>query len=75
MLYGKKPHLRDLLVWGTKCWILDHTGLKLDNCAKEGHWVGYDSELTAYRIYLPIRKAVIVERNVAFQKEDGMVSS
>ena len=75
MLYGKKPHLGDLLVWGAKCWILDRMGLKLDDRAKEGHWVGYDSESTAHRIYLPIRKAVIVECNVTFQKEDGMVSS
>ena len=48
MLYGKKPHLGDLLVWGAKCWILDHTGSKLDNHAKEGHWVGYDSESTVH---------------------------
>ena len=75
MLYGKKPHLGDLLVWGAKCWILDHTGLKLDDRAKEGHWVGYDSESTMHRIYLPIQKAIVVERNVTFQKEDGMVSS
>ena len=75
MLYGKKPHLGDLPVWGAKCWILDRTGSKLDDRAKEGHWVGYNSELTAHRIYLPIRKAVIAERNVTFQKEDGMVSS
>ena len=54
MLYGKKPHLGDLLVWGAKCWILDCTGLKLDDHAKEDHWVGYDSESTAHQIYLPI---------------------
>ena len=75
MLYGKKPHLGDLPVWGAKCWILDHTGSKLDDRTKDGYWVGYDSESTAHRIYLPTRKAVVVERNVTFQKDDDMVSS
>ena len=75
MLYGKKPHLGDLPVWGAKCWILDRTGLKLDDCTKDGYWVSYDSESTAHRIYLPTRKAVVVEHNITFQKDDDMVSS
>ena len=48
MLYGKKPHLGDLPVWDIKCWVLDHSGSKLDNHTTEGHWVGYNSESTAH---------------------------
>ena len=53
MLYAKKPHLGDLPVWGAKCWILDRTRSKLDDHAKEGYWVSYNSESTAHQIYLP----------------------
>ena len=75
MLYEKKPHLGDLPVWGAKCWILDCTGSKLDDCTRDGYWVGYDSESTVHQIYLPARKAVVVECNVTFQKDDDIVSS
>lgn len=48
MLYRKKPNLGDLSSWEVKCWILDQSGLKLDDHAKEGHWVGFDAESTAH---------------------------
>ena len=66
MLYGRKPNLSGLPSWGVKCWILDHSGLKLDDHAKEGHWVGFNAESTVHRIYLPDQHAVVVERNVTF---------
>ena len=70
MLYGKKPDLGNLPSWGVKCWVLEDTGSKLDDRAKEGHWVRFDTESTAHQIYLPDRHAVIIERNVIFQKND-----
>ena len=70
MLYGKKPHLGDLLVWGTKCWVLDHSGLKLDDHTTEGHWVRYDSESTVHRTYLPDHCAIVIKQNVTFQHHD-----
>lgn len=36
MLYRKKPHLGDLLVWDLKCRVLDHSGWKLDDHTTEG---------------------------------------
>ena len=53
MLYGKKPDLGNLPSWGVKCWVLDRTGLKLDDRVKEGHWIGFNTESTAHLIYLP----------------------
>ena len=73
MLYGKKPYLGDLPIWGAKCWILDHSGSKLDDCACEGHWVGFDTELTAHWIYLPNKHTVVIEHNVTFQKVNELV--
>jgi hypothetical protein len=75
MLYGKKPHLGDLPVWGSKYWVLDCSGSKLDDRATEGHWVGYNSESTAHQIYLPDRRAVIIERNVTFWRRDKVAST
>jgi len=40
MLYGKKPHLGDLPVWGSKCWVLDHSGSKLDDRCKTTNLFG-----------------------------------
>ena len=70
MLYGWKPDLSSLPSWRAKCWILDHSDSKLDDCAKEGHWVSFNAESTAHRIYLPDRHTVVVEYNVTFQQND-----
>ena len=70
MLYGKKHNLGNLLSWGAKCWVLDRMGLKLDDRAKEGHWVRFDAESTAHWIYLPDRCTMIIKHNVTFQKDD-----
>ena len=74
MLYGKKPDLENLPTWGVKCWVLDRTRSKLDNCAKESHWIGFDAESAAHRIYLPDQHTVAIERNVTFQHDGGAVS-
>ena len=74
MLYGKKPYLGDLPVWGVKCWTLDCSGSKLDDCACEGCWVAFDAESTAHWIYLPNKCTIVIEHNVTFQKVDELVS-
>src|SRR6267154_1653534 len=51
MLYGKKPDLIDLQVWGTKVWVHDPSGTKLDMRAHKGQWIGFDAETGAHRIY------------------------
>ena len=73
MLCGEKPNIANVPEWGTRCWVHNDSGSKLDARAREGHWVGYDPESTsAHRIYLPDRRIVAVERNVTFQRRDGV---
>jgi hypothetical protein len=36
MLYGKKPNMKDLPIWGTKVWVHDTSRSKLDMRAHEG---------------------------------------
>ena len=73
-LYRKKPYLEDLLIWGAKCWILDHSGSKLDDCAHESHWIGFDAKSTAHQIYLPDKCTVVIKHNITFQKVNELVS-
>jgi transposase InsO family protein len=51
MLHGKKLNLKGLPVWGTKVWVHDPSGGKLDMRAHEGHWIGFDAETGAHRVY------------------------
>lgn len=71
MLYGKKPNLADLPVWGTRVWVHDDTRTKLDMRAREGRWVGFDAESGAHRVYLEDRRTVAVERNISFERQVG----
>ena len=50
MLYGKKPSLEGLPVWGCKDKVHDMSSLKLDIWAHKGHWVGYDPQSNGHRI-------------------------
>src|SRR6266404_991905 len=45
-LYGSKPHLAGLPEWGQWVWVHNPSGSKLDACATQAHWVGYDGEST-----------------------------
>jgi hypothetical protein len=69
MLHSRKPNLTDLPVWGTKVWVHDPSGGKLDPRAREGRWIGFDAETGAHRVYFADRRSIAVERNVSFQKQ------
>jgi hypothetical protein len=73
MLHGKKPNLKGLPVWGTKVLVHDPSGGKLDMCAHEGRWIGFDAETGAHRVYFTDHHSIAVERNISFQRqsEDG----
>ena len=76
MMYGKKPDLSGLREWGTKVWVHDTSGSKLDGRAKIGRWVGYDEEsIGAHRIYWPEKKSISIERNVKFDDNDVLMPS
>jgi hypothetical protein len=53
--FGKKPNLEGLREFGTKVWVHDVNGSKLDGRSTIGHWVGFDEESSGHRIYWPER--------------------
>ena len=62
VLYGSKPDLSNLHLWGCKVWVHDTAGTKLDRRMKEGRWVGFDEESKAHHIYYPGKQLVGVEK-------------
>lgn len=68
--FGSKPDLASILPFGAPAWVKIVDAGKLDAHAKQGHFVGYDSESRGYRIYLPEQRRVSVEREVVFDKDD-----
>ncbi|KAG2050612.1 hypothetical protein BDR06DRAFT_891415 [Suillus hirtellus] len=68
MLYGKKPHMKDLPVWGIKVWVHDPTSAKLDMWAHEGCWIRFDAETGAHRVYFPDHWTIGVKQNVSFER-------
>ncbi|TFY50793.1 hypothetical protein EVG20_g11324 [Dentipellis fragilis] len=65
-LNRQKPNLRGLHEWGCRVWVHDPSGSKLEPRAREGRWVGYDSESKGSRVYWPSKKTITVERSVYF---------
>ncbi|KAJ8594482.1 hypothetical protein M405DRAFT_703634, partial [Rhizopogon salebrosus TDB-379] len=72
MLHGKKPNLMDLPIWGSRVWVHDPSGTKLDPHAQEGRWVGFDAETGAYRIYFETRCTIAVKQNVSFERQESV---
>ena len=48
----------------------DTLGTKLDMCARDGHWVGFDPESDGHRIYFPDRGVIGVEQSVSFEQRE-----
>lgn len=66
-LYGIKPDLSGIPVWGQSIWVHSATGSKLDARGLEARWIGFDADSThAHRVYWPEKKTVSVERNIRF---------
>ena len=63
MLKQEKPNIANLPVWGSKCWVHDVSGSKLDAQVREGHWLGFDPDSTsdAHHVYFADRRVVAVE--------------
>ncbi|KAF8839061.1 hypothetical protein BDN67DRAFT_1059908, partial [Paxillus ammoniavirescens] len=73
LLHGKRPNLANLPCWGTRVWVHDPTGSKLNMRAHEGYWVGFDAESGGHRVHLADRRTVAVKRNISFEKREGVV--
>ena len=66
MVTGKKVNLSELPKWGSLVWVHNNSGVKLDGCAKEGHWVVFDEQSKGSRVYWPEKHTVTVEHSVTF---------
>ncbi|THH18467.1 hypothetical protein EUX98_g8949, partial [Antrodiella citrinella] len=70
---GAKPDLSKLHVWGSKVYVHTTAGSKLDARAQVGHWVGFDVESRAHRVYWAGKRSITVERSVVFADEPAPV--
>ena len=66
VLFGRAPDISRLRRWGATVWVHVGDGDKLAARAREGRWLGFDTESRAHRIYFPSSRSVAVERNVYF---------
>ncbi|KAG2050350.1 hypothetical protein BDR06DRAFT_892081 [Suillus hirtellus] len=61
MLKGKNLNVRDLPIWGTKVWVHDTSGSKLDMRVHEGQWVESDPESNGHQICLEDCQTIAIE--------------
>ena len=73
MLYSKKPNLAGLREWGTKVWVHDASGTKLDSRSRIGQWIGFKEVSNAHRIFWLDNRFVTVERNIKFDNNDLLI--
>ena len=72
LLMGNKLNLHNIPEWGAHMWVHDPNGSKLDIRAQDGHWVGFDGNNGAHRIYCGSR--ITIECNMMFnRREVGLV--
>jgi len=69
-----KLDMSGLQEWGRRILVHDSTNSKLDGRAKEGKWVGYDTESRAPHVYWPDKRSVSVERNIKFDQDHVLVT-
>jgi hypothetical protein len=73
MLTGNKPNLANLHEFGTKVWVHDTSGSKLDGHSCIGCWVGFDKVSNGHRIYWPDKMTISIEHSVKFDDDWVMV--
>ncbi|OSX56539.1 hypothetical protein POSPLADRAFT_1160060 [Postia placenta MAD-698-R-SB12] len=71
---GEKPDLAGLPRFGSAAWVHVDPASKLELKSCKGHWVGFDSQSKAHRIYWPGRHTVTVEHDVQFAADTAPAS-
>ena len=66
MFLGKRPNLKNMVPFGTPCYVLEENTKKLDDRSQMGHFIGHDRESPAYLIYDKHSGSVKRSRNVVF---------
>ena len=74
-LHGSKPDLGGVPKWGQHIWVHQTSGSKLNRCAAEAQWVGFDSNSThAHRVYWEGKNSISVECNIKFPSAIATIS-
>ena len=63
---GKRPNLKNMVPFGTLCYVLEENTNKLDDRSQMEHVIGHDRESPAYLIYDKHSGSVKRSRNVVF---------
>ena len=66
-LYGVKPNISGIHLWGSRIWVRNLTAGKLEPRGREGRFIGYDSESKGYRVYWTDSRSIGVERDLIFE--------
>ena len=66
LFLGKRPNLKNMVAFGTPCYVLVENTNKLDDRSEPGYFVGHDRESPAYLIYDKRYGSVKRSRNVVF---------
>lgn len=67
--YGKKPDLSTVLPFGTICFVKVKDASKIDACAVECRWLGFDATSNGSRIYWPSQCKISMERDITFSSQ------
>lgn len=67
VLYGVKPEIGYIHLWGSWVWVRSLTAGKLDPRGREGRFVGYDAESKGCRVYWTDSRTIGVERDLIFE--------
>ena len=73
VLFGKKPNLAGLREWGTKVWVHDASGMKLDSRSRIGQWIGFKKVSNTHQIFWPDNHSVTLEWNIKFDNNDLLI--
>jgi hypothetical protein len=67
LLNGNKPDLSSMPKWGQTIWVHDSKGSKLDACAEEAKWVGFDhNSMHTHHMYWPNKHCISIECDITF---------
>jgi hypothetical protein len=68
LLYGRKPEVSHLHVFGCHAWVLNDNVKKWDKRSRPTVFVGYEYGSKAYKLWDPATRKIVVSTNVKFDE-------
>ena len=70
--YSKKAAISHLWIFGFGAYVHVHTDTrsKLDSHSRKGIFIGYNGKSKAYKVYDPVKKQVLINHDVVFEKQN-----